>query len=66
MRLEVSLCLGDIRKVQVFVVRYIFFSLCFGFSSLQRLEIPFLGQKPVCVVFSGSIWIRGGGVIFGK
>ncbi|MFS7945224.1 hypothetical protein Hanom_Chr06g00521691 [Helianthus anomalus] len=61
MRLEVSLCLGDIRKVQVFGFRYIFFSLYFGFSSLQRLEIPYLGQKPVCVVLFGSIWIRGGG-----
>ncbi|KAM0009808.1 hypothetical protein Hdeb2414_s0086g00785461 [Helianthus debilis subsp. tardiflorus] len=63
LRLGVSLNKGDIRKDQVLVYRYNFLSLSLFFllSSLQGLENIRLGQKPLCVVYFRSSWIRGVG-----
>ncbi|KAJ0772293.1 hypothetical protein HanOQP8_Chr03g0085721 [Helianthus annuus] len=69
-RLGMSLCLGDIRQDQIFAVWFCCFTVkvCF-LSTKQRSENLWLGQKLVCVVYFGSIWIctlvpKGGGVSF--
>ncbi|MFS7901517.1 hypothetical protein Hanom_Chr01g00000601 [Helianthus anomalus] len=62
MRLGTSHNKGAIRQDQVFVYRYSSLHLSwFILSSLQRLEIMCIGQKPVCVGYLRSIWIRGEG-----
>ncbi|KAJ0475299.1 hypothetical protein HanHA300_Chr13g0463921 [Helianthus annuus] len=69
-RLGMSLCLGDIRQDQIFAVWFsCFSSKVYFFSSKQRSENLWLGQRPVCVVYFGSFWIstlvpKGGGVSF--
>ncbi|KAJ0786446.1 hypothetical protein HanOQP8_Chr02g0071351 [Helianthus annuus] len=66
LRLEDSLCLGDIRMDQIFVDRHLFSFPVFVFSPMQRFENLFIGQILVCVVFIRSFWIKGKGVIFGN
>ncbi|KAF5762601.1 hypothetical protein HanXRQr2_Chr16g0778561 [Helianthus annuus] len=62
LRLGISHNKGAIRKGQVFVFRHNFlFCSIFSISTVQRLENIWLGQKPVCVEFFRSIWIRGEG-----
>ncbi|MFS8025750.1 hypothetical protein Hanom_Chr16g01478871 [Helianthus anomalus] len=57
-RLGISLCLGDIRQGQIFVVWIYCFILNFCFSSTKQIsENLWLGQKLVCVVYFGSRWI---------
>ncbi|MFS7951521.1 hypothetical protein Hanom_Chr07g00596191 [Helianthus anomalus] len=69
-RLGISLYLGVIRHDQIFVFFIYWFLLNVGFfSTKQRSENLWLGQKPVCVVFFEFSWIGtvvplGGGVSF--
>ncbi|MFS8033112.1 hypothetical protein Hanom_Chr17g01565631 [Helianthus anomalus] len=70
LRLEVSLYMGDIRLVQVFVNRCFFSVYCFISRFVQRLENLGIGQEPLCVVYCNSSWIRSlrirGWAIFGE
>ncbi|MFS7946590.1 hypothetical protein Hanom_Chr06g00538171 [Helianthus anomalus] len=66
LRLEDSLCLGDIRMDQIFVDRHLFTFPVFVFSPMQRFENLFIGQILVCVVFIRSFWIKGKGGDFWK
>ncbi|KAF5789990.1 hypothetical protein HanXRQr2_Chr09g0377821 [Helianthus annuus] len=66
LRLEDSLCLGDIRMDQIFVDRHLFSFPVFVFSPMQRFENLFIGQILVCVVFIRSFWIKGKGGDFWK